>query len=190
MSAKTGEAVVFRMPDAPVVRAQKHETKKMAKNQEKEEELEGEEEKETKNNEKNTKPYVVNKAAVKTKCRGPKNGCKGVDNTIAKGELRLGTRAKVDERDSIFYRHIACVTSRMLTNKNVTADTMNEFIDYSIDDGTRMSITQGEARRAENALRVLLGSAPLPEIEEEHEEDEKAEEEKQPKKKRAKKATI
>ncbi len=103
------------------------------------------------------KPFVVNKAFRKSKCRGPKKECPGEDNMIAKGELRLGSRAEIDGRDSIFWRHIECVTTKMLQNKDITPDTLDEFIDYCIDDGTKMSITKEEARNVENTLRVQLG---------------------------------
>lgn len=105
------------------------------------------------------KPYLINKAFRATKCRGPKKECPGAGNMIAKGELRFGTRAEVDGRDSVFWRHIGCVTERLLTNKNITADSLTDFIDFCIEDGTKMSITAEEARAAENSLRALLGGA-------------------------------
>lgn len=107
------------------------------------------------------KPYLINKAFRATKCRGPKKECPGAGNMIAKGELRFGTRAEVDGRDSVFWRHIGCVTERLLTNKNITADSLPDYIDFCIDDGTKMSVTAEEARAAENTLRALLGAAPL-----------------------------
>lgn len=106
------------------------------------------------------KPYVVNKGVRQTKCRGPKKQCPSGTNTIEKGELRFGTRGELDGRDSMFYRHMQCVTARMLNNKGVTPSTLDDFIEFCVDDGTKMSITAAEARIAKDSLCATLGVPP------------------------------
>lgn len=103
------------------------------------------------------KPYVVNKAVRKTKCRGSKKTCPN-SNQIDKGELRLGTRADVDGRPQVFWRHVGCVTKRMLTNKGVTPETLCVFVDFCTNDGSKMSITDEETQEATGILCDLLGA--------------------------------
>lgn len=107
-----------------------------------------------------SKPYVVNKAARKTKCRGPKNSCPH-GNQIEKGTIRFGSRAEIDGRASVFWRHLECVTKRMLTGKGATPNTLENFIDFEVegrggDGSARMRITEDEARQTKDTFRALF----------------------------------